>query len=99
MLVGELESLDDSDSLLDGSTDGEVVDVGSSESTLGVDEEGTSESDTVFGEEDAVSLGYGVVSVGKLLQGRMSGARSERGRDWDWRGWIKGREVGEIWEW
>lgn len=56
MLIGELEGLDDSDGLLDGSPDGEIVNVRSAEDALGVDEEGTSEGDTVLGEEDTVGL-------------------------------------------
>ncbi len=66
MLIGELESLDNSDGLLDGSSDGEIVNVGSSESSLGIDEEGSSESNTFLGKEDTVGLGNGVVSVGEL---------------------------------
>jgi len=66
VLVGELEGLDDSDGLLDGSADGQVVDVRGSESTVGVDEEGASESDALLLEQDAVSLGNGVVSVSEL---------------------------------
>lgn len=44
------------------------MDVGGAKCTLGVDEEGTTESDALFLEEDAVGLGNGVVSVGKLLE-------------------------------
>lgn len=66
MLIGELEGLDDSDGLLDGSANRKVVDVRSAECTLGVDEEGASKSDSLFLEEDTVSLGNSVVSVGEL---------------------------------
>lgn len=56
MLIGELEGLDDSDGLLDGSADRKIMDVRSTECTLGVDEEGAPESDSLFLEEDTVSL-------------------------------------------
>ena len=79
VLVGELESLDDSDGLLDGSADGQVVDVRGSEGAVGVDEEGASERDALLLEQDAVSLGDGVVSVSELASARASifGASSE----------------------
>jgi hypothetical protein len=66
VLVGELECLDDSDGLLDRSANGQVMNVRGSERTLGVDEEGASESNTLVLEEDTVSLGNGVRSVGEL---------------------------------
>ena len=66
MFVGELERLDDADGLLDGAADGEVVDVRSAESAGGVDKEGAAQSDALFGEEDAVSLGHRVGAVGEL---------------------------------
>ena len=69
VLVGELESLDDSDSLLNRSADRQVVNMRSAEGTLGVNEEGTSERDAFVLEEYSVSLGDGVVSVRKLFEG------------------------------
>lgn len=66
MLVGELECLDDTDGLLDGSADGKIVDMHGTESALGVDEEGASESDTLLREKNTVGLGSGVVSVSEL---------------------------------
>jgi hypothetical protein len=66
VLVGELECFDDSDGLLDRSADGQIVNVRGSKGTLGVDEEGASESNTLVLEEDTVGLGNGVRSVGKL---------------------------------
>lgn len=63
MLVGELERLDDTDRLLDGAADGEVVDVHGAKGALGVDEEGATEGDALLGEEDTVGLGDGVVAV------------------------------------
>lgn len=66
VLVGELEGLDDTDGLLDGSADGKIVDMHGTESALGVDEKGASESDTLLREKDTVGLGSGVVSVGEL---------------------------------
>lgn len=75
VLVGELEGLDHSDGLFDGSTDGEIVNVGSSESTLGVDEEGSSESDTLLLDEDTVGLGHDVVSVRELKGETMNEVR------------------------
>jgi hypothetical protein len=68
VLIGELESLDHSNGLLNRSTDGKVVNVRSTEGTLGIDEEGTAKSDTLLLEKNAVSLGDGVVSVGELLR-------------------------------
>lgn len=67
MLIGELESLDDSEGFFDGSTDGEIVNVGSSEDTLGVDEEGSSEGDTFVFKVNTVGFGERVRSVGVLL--------------------------------
>lgn len=66
MLVGELECLDDTDGLLDGSADGKIVDMHGTESALGVDEESASESDTLLREKNTVGLGSGVVSVSEL---------------------------------
>lgn len=48
MLVGELESLNKTDSLLDIAADGQVVDGDLAEDTLGVDDEETAESDTLL---------------------------------------------------
>jgi hypothetical protein len=66
MLVGELECLDHPKTFLDRSSDGEIMDVGCPENTLGVDEERSSERDTFFFEVDAVGFGDGVGSVGVL---------------------------------
>lgn len=66
MLVCELEGLDDTDGLLDGATDGKVVNVHGAEGTLRVNEEGASEGDTLLREKDTVGLGSGMVSVGEL---------------------------------
>lgn len=63
VLVGELEGLDDTDGLLDGAADGEVVDVHGTEGTLGVDEEGATESDALLLEENTVGLRDRVVAV------------------------------------
>lgn len=65
VLVDKLECLDDTDGLLDGTADGEVVDVRGTEDTLGVDEESTAEIDTLLLNENTVSLGDGVAAVGK----------------------------------
>jgi hypothetical protein len=46
VLVGELEGLDETDGLVDGAADGEVVDGDLAESLLRVDEEETTESNT-----------------------------------------------------
>jgi hypothetical protein len=67
VLIGKLESLDDSKRFFDGSTDGEIVNVGSSEDTLGVDEEGSSEGDSLVFEVNTVGFGERVRSVGVLL--------------------------------
>jgi hypothetical protein len=66
VLIGELESLDDSKRFLDGSTNGEIVNVGCPEDTLGVNEEGSSERDTLLLKVNTVSLRDGVRSVGVL---------------------------------
>lgn len=63
VLVGELEGLDDTDGLLDGAADGEVVDVHGTEGALGVDEEGATESDALLLEENTVGLRDRVVAV------------------------------------
>lgn len=63
VLVGELEGLDDTDGLLDGAADGEVVDVHGAEGALRVDEEGATEGDALLLEEDTVGLGDRVVAV------------------------------------
>lgn len=65
MLVNELEGLDDTDGLLDGAADGEVVDVHGAEGALGVDEEGATEGDALVLEEDTVGLRDRVVAVGQ----------------------------------
>lgn len=66
VLVGELEGLDDTDGLLNGSADGKVVNVHGAEGTLRVNEESASEGDTLLREKDTVGLGSGMVSVGEL---------------------------------
>jgi hypothetical protein len=66
VLIGELEGLDDTDGLLDGTTDGEIVNDRSTEGTLGVDKEGTAESDTLLLEKNTVGLAGGVRAVGQL---------------------------------
>jgi hypothetical protein len=66
MFINELESLDDSQGFFNGSTDGEIVNVGSPENTLGVDKEGASERNTFLLEVDTVGFGEGVGSVGVL---------------------------------
>jgi len=48
MFIGELESFNNPKTLLDGSSNGEIVNMRSPQDTLGVDEERTSEGDTFF---------------------------------------------------
>lgn len=66
MLVRELKGLDDSDGLLDGPTDGQVMYMSGAQDALGVDEEGAAERDALFLEQDAVRFGDGVVLVREL---------------------------------
>ena len=81
MLVGELEGLDDTDGLLDGAADGQVVDVRGTQDTLGVDEEGTTKGNALLGEENVVGLADGVVSVGELSGGKKGMERYGIGRE------------------
>ena len=60
----ELERLDETDGLVDGAADGEVVDGDLAEDTLRVDDEEAAESDTLLLEEDAVVAGDLQVLVG-----------------------------------
>jgi hypothetical protein len=91
VLIGELESLDDSERFFDGSTDGEIVNVGSSEDTLGVDEEGASERDSLVFEVNTVGLGDGVGSIGELTSVSECKGASERLRKEE-------REEGGVWQ-
>lgn len=63
VLVGELEGLEQSQGLVDGSTDRQVVDGDLSQSTLWIDQEDTSESDAFVLDQNTVVLGKRVVSV------------------------------------
>ena len=51
---GELEGLHETESLLDGAADGQVVDGNLPEDTLGIDVEEATESDTVLLDQDTV---------------------------------------------
>ena len=51
---GELEGLHETESLLDGAADGQVVDRDLPEDTLGIDDEEATESDTVLLNQDTV---------------------------------------------
>ena len=51
---GELEGLDETDGLIDGTTDGEIVDSNLAENTLGVNDEQTTEGNPFVFKEDAV---------------------------------------------
>jgi hypothetical protein len=57
VLVGELEGLDETESLLDVAADGKIVDGDLAEDTLGVDDEETAESDTLVLDQDTVVTG------------------------------------------
>lgn len=50
----ELESLDETDGFIDRTTDGEIVDSNLAENTLGVNDEETTESNTLVLDEDTV---------------------------------------------
>ena len=52
-----MESLDETDGLLDVTADGEIVDGDLAENTLGVDDEETAESDALVLDEDTVGAG------------------------------------------
>lgn len=68
----EEPTLDQSNGLLDRSTDGQVVDGDLAGDALGVDEEQASEGDPVLGEEDAVLGCHRVVLVRELAQSRIT---------------------------
>jgi hypothetical protein len=57
VLISELESLDETDGLLDVAADGEIVDGDLAENTLGVDDEETAESDALVLDQNAVGAG------------------------------------------
>ena len=66
VLVRELERLHHTNGLLDGTANGEVVDVRGAEGAGRVDEEGAAKSNAFVLEQDAVRLGDGVRAVGEL---------------------------------
>ena len=61
---GELEGLDETDGLIDGTTDGEIVDSNLAENTLGVNDEEATKSDTFLLNENAVVARDLLVPVG-----------------------------------
>lgn len=54
MLLDKLEGLDEAKGLLDGATNGQVVDGDLSEDALGIDDEETAEGDALVLEEDSI---------------------------------------------
>jgi hypothetical protein len=72
MFIGKLESFDDPQALFNGPSDGKIVDMRSPQSTLGVDEKGSSERDTFFLEMDTVGFRDGVGSVRKLISSALT---------------------------
>ena len=68
VLVGELESLDEPDGLVDRAADGEVVDGDLAERSLGVDQEQAAEGDTGVLDQDVVGARDGQVLVGDELE-------------------------------
>lgn len=74
VLVGELESFQQSERFVDGSTDGQVVDGDLSQGALGVDQEDTSEGNAFFFDQHTVVLRQRVVGVGD--QGDVDGAQA-----------------------
>lgn len=63
VLLSELEGVNETDGLVDGSANGEIVDGDLSDNALGVNDEETTESNAILLNEDAVVLGEGVVGV------------------------------------
>lgn len=63
VLLGELESLNQSQGLVHGSTDRQVVDGDLSQGSLRVNQEDTSQGNTLLLDQDTVVLGQGVVGV------------------------------------
>lgn len=63
VLLSELESVNESEGLLNGSADRQIVDGDLSDGSLGVNDEDTSESNTGLGDQHTVVLGQGVVGV------------------------------------
>jgi hypothetical protein len=76
-------TLDETERLRDGSTDGEVVDGRLSDVALRVDDEHASERDSL-GEMDAVVLGHLVRLVGELdrRRGRDGVSQGRQGGEW-----------------
>ncbi|KUI58888.1 hypothetical protein VP1G_11002 [Cytospora mali] len=68
MLVGELEGLDQAEGLVDVAADGEVVDGDLAEDSLGVDDEETTQGDTLLLDQDTVVAGDLEVLVGNQRQ-------------------------------
>lgn len=64
VLVGELEGLDETDGLLDVAADGQVVDGDLAEDAVGVDDEETTQSDTLLLNQDAVAARDLLGSIG-----------------------------------
>ena len=65
---GELEGLDETDGLIDGTTDGEIVDSNLAENTLGVNDEETAEGDALVLEQHAVVARDLLAAVGDQRQ-------------------------------
>lgn len=90
VLLGELESLDETDGLLDIAADGQVVDGDLSEDALGVDDEQAAQGNALFLDEDAVAARNLLRSVGDKgkLQVRTQAALLS--------GLLNPGEVGEV---
>jgi hypothetical protein len=65
VLISELEGLNETEDLINGATDGKIVDGDLADGTLGVDDEETTESNTSFLDKDTVVLGNGLGLIGE----------------------------------
>lgn len=65
VLISELESFDETEDFINGTTNGEIVDGDLTNNTIGVNDKETTESNTVVFDEDTVVLGNGLGLIGK----------------------------------
>lgn len=86
----ELEGLDEADRLLDRTADGEVIDSDLPQDALRVDDEETTQGDTLVFDKHAIVPGHGHVAVGN--QGKL-----EAGAEATFLACLGGpREMGEL---
>jgi hypothetical protein len=65
VFVSELESFNETEDFVNGTTNGEIVDGDLTDGTLGIDDEETAESDTSFFNEDTIFSGNALGLIGK----------------------------------